>query len=294
MNNNETQGGLHKSVINWYPGHMEKAKRLIQKEYENIDIVYELVDSRIPKSSKINNIFTIIGNKPKILIMTKKDLTDPVIAEKWQKYYENLNAKVIIADLNNDNDIKKIVNMTHELMEPLQIKRREKGLKDKEIKALVVGIPNVGKSTLINRLVGKKVANVGNKPGITKGLTWLKTKHNIMLLDTPGILWPKLEPIEVALNLASLFAIKTEILDVNEIAVHILNKLNKYYPNKLKERYNIEASPLGLDIEKVYEDIGTRIGAMKHGDVDYERVSNRIINDLKDEYIKGIVFDNEI
>lgn len=282
------------TTINWYPGHMEKAKRLIQKEYENIDVVYELVDSRIPKSSKINNIFTIIGNKPKILIMTKKDLTDLEMAEKWQKYYENLNTKVILADLNDDFDIKRIVNMTHELMEPIQEKRRAKGLKDKEARVLVVGIPNVGKSTLINRLAGKKVASVGNRPGITKGLTWLKTKHNIVLLDTPGILWPKLEPIEVALNLAALSAIKIEILDANEIAVHILNKLNKYYPNLLEMRYNIKTSPLGLDIEEAYNIIGRNIGAMRHNEVDYERVSNRIINDIKDEYIKGIVFDNEI
>lgn len=286
--------GLQKSVINWYPGHMEKAKRLMIKEYKNIDIVYELIDARIPKSSKIKNIYDIIGNKPKILIMTKKDLTDTEAVEKWVKYYENLNTKVIVADLNNENDLKKIINTTHELMEEMQAKRESKGMNKKEVRVLVVGIPNVGKSTLINKLVGKKVVTVGNKPGITKGLTWLKTPHNIMLLDTPGILWPKLENNEVALNLAAFFSIKTEILDVNEVAVHILNKLNKYYPNKLKERYGIEQNPLGLDFEMVYNELGRKMGATKNNEVDYERVSNRIINDVKDEYIKGILFDNEI
>lgn len=279
--------------INWYPGHMEKTKRLLIKEYKNIDIVYELIDARIPRSSKISNIYDIIGKIPKILIMTKKDLTDMSFIENWVKYYENLGSKVILADLNNSNDIKLIIDATHELMREIQEKRQEKGMKEKAVRVLVIGIPNVGKSTLINKMVGRKVANVGNKPGITKSITWLKTNHNIMLLDTPGILAPRLDNQEVALNLASLFAIKTEILDVNEVAIHILNKLNKYYPEKLKERYGIEAH-YELDFEAIYEELGKKMGAIIGGEVDYERVSNRIINDLKDEYIKGIVFDHEI
>lgn len=294
MNNSDKKNVLNKSVINWYPGHMEKAKRLMIKEYKNIDMVYELVDARIPKSSKIKNIYDIIGNKPKLLIMTKKDLTDPIKIEGWMKYYENIGSKVVLADLNNDNDIKKIVNETHKMMEELQLKREEKGMNKKEIRVLVVGIPNVGKSTLINKLVGKRVANVGNKPGITKGLVWLKTSHNIALLDTPGILWPKIDNNEIGLNLASIFSIKTEILDVNEVAVHIINKLNRYYPEKLKERYNIEPSNIELDFEAIYEDLGKKMGAIRNGEPDYERISNRIINDIKDEYIKGVVFDNEI
>ena len=285
---------LKNTTINWYPGHMEKAKRLMIKEYKNIDMVYELVDARIPKSSKIKNIYDIIGNKPKLLIMTKKDLTDPIKIEGWIKYYENIGSKVVLADLNNDNDIKKIVNETHKMMEELQLKREEKGMNKKEIRVLVVGIPNVGKSTLINKLVGKRVANVGNKPGITKGLVWLKASHNIALLDTPGILWPKIDNNEIGLNLASIFSIKTEILDVNEVAVHIINKLNRYYPEKLKERYNIEPSNIELDFEAIYEDLGKKMGAIRNGEPDYERISNRIINDIKDEYIKGVVFDNEI
>ena len=288
MNNEEKV--FQKSQINWYPGHMEKAKRLMINEARNVDIIYELIDSRIPMSSKINNIFDIIGNKPKILIMTKKDLTDPKKIEGWIKYYESMNTKVVLADLYNNDDIKKIIKLTHELMETVQENRISKGLKEKEIKALVVGIPNVGKSTLINRLVGRKVANVGNKPGITKGLTWLKTNHNIILLDTPGILWPKFENNEIALNLASFTSIKTEVLDVNEVAVHILKKLNRLYPNILKEEYGIDHNN-ELDILEAFDKIGRKIGAMKNGEIDYERVSNRIINDIKDEYIKGVIFD---
>ena len=283
----------NKTNINWYPGHMEKAKRLMINEYKNIDVVYELIDSRIPKSSKITNINDIIGNKPRILIMTKKDLTDLSSVNYWVKYYEELGYKVILADLENKTDINKIIDATHELMENIQKKRLEKGLNKKEVRVLVVGIPNVGKSTLINKLAGRKVATVGNKPGVTKGLTWLKTNHGIMLLDTPGILWPKFDNEVTALNLASFFSIKTEILDVNEIAVYILKELNKYYPEKLEERYNIKSSDDELDFEEIYDKIGRKIGAVRGGEVDYERVSNRIINDIKDEYIKGIMFDNE-
>ena len=279
--------------INWYPGHMAKAKRLMMKEYKHIDVVYELVDSRIPKSSKIANIYDIIGNKPKILIMTKKDLADEEMANRWVKYYEGLGTKVLLVDLNKEEDILKIVNMTHELAREMQEKRGEKGLLEKDVRVLVVGIPNVGKSTLINKMVGRRVAEVGNRPGVTKGLVWLNTKHHIILLDTPGILWPKLEQQEVALNLAAFSAIKTEILDENEVAVHILKKLNKYYPEKLKERYGITPDSVQLDFEEAYNTIAKKIGAKRGEDVDYERVSNYIINDLKNEAIKGVVFDHE-
>ena len=280
--------------INWYPGHMAKAKRLMQKEYKHIDVVYELVDSRIPKSSKIANIYDIIGNKPKILIMTKKDLADAEMAERWVKYYENLGTKVLLVDLNRDEDILRIVAATRELAQSIQDKREEKGLIKKDIRVLVVGIPNVGKSTLINKMVGRKVAEVGNKPGVTKGLVWLNTKYDITLLDTPGILWPKLEPQELALNLASFSAIKTEVLDENEVAVHILNKLNKYYPDKLRERYGITPSPVLLDIEGAYHVIARGMGAIRNGEIDYEKVSNRIINDVKSGLVKGVVFDHEL
>ena len=280
--------------INWYPGHMAKAKRLMKEEQELVDVVYELIDSRIPKSSKIGNIYDIIGNKPKIIIMTKKDLTDQEIALRWVKYYENLGNKVLLVDLNNDEDILRIVKLTHEFTEELQQKREAKGLKRKDIRVLVMGIPNVGKSTLINKMVGRNVAEVANRPGVTKGLVWLSTKHNITLLDTPGILEPRLEQKETALNLAAFSAIKTEILDENEVAVHILNKLNKYYPDKLKERYGIDADQTGLNFEEVYEILAKNMGAYRHQEVDYEKVSNRIINDIRNNYIKGIVFDHEL
>ena len=274
--------------INWYPGHMAKTRRLIKEKFGLIDIVYELIDARIPYSSKIKDIYDVILDKTKIIIMTKKDLCDLKVTTKWIKYYENLGAKVLLVDLNNNNDFKKIIDLTHEMTKEIQEKRQNKKMKDKDIHALVIGIPNVGKSTLINKMANKHVAEVGNNPGVTKNLKWLKTPYNIQLLDTPGILWPKLSEANVALNLASMTSIKQEILPIDEVAVHILKTLSEYYPNILKERYKLDKF---LDIEETYQIIGSNIGAIKNGEVDYDRVSNKIINDIKLEYIKGITFD---
>ena len=278
--------------INWYPGHMAKARRIIQEKYPMIDIVYEVVDARIPFSSKIKDIYDLIGKKKKILIMTKKDLCDEQATSSWVKYYENLGTPTLVLNLNNPQEIQKLIDLTHELTKDIQEKRSEKGLNKKEIRALVVGIPNVGKSTLINRMCGKNIAKVQNHPGVTQNVTWLKTKSDIILLDTPGLLWPKFSSDEEALNLSACTAIKESVLPVNQVAVHMLKKLSSYYPGILRDVYGVDRV-IDENIESVYETIAKKYGFMQHGEVDYERVSTKIVRDIATEKVKGITLDRK-
>ena len=278
-------------IPQWYPGHMNKARKEMIELLPQVDLVYEIIDARIPKSSKIVDIDNIVRNKPRILIMSKVDLCDLNETNKWKDYYESLGYKVVLVNFNDNNDFKKIVTATKELAEEINQKRVNKGLRPKELRALVVGIPNVGKSTFINKMAGKKVAQTGNMPGVTKNLVWLKTNYSIILLDTPGILWPKFETLELGMNLASFAAIKIDILDKHEVAMHILNKLSELYPNILKERYGIDEFNMDI-VEESYEVIGKKYGCLiKGGEIDYERVSNQIINDVRNEAVKGITFD---
>ena len=290
-NSESNQESFPKVSINWYPGHMAKTKRLISENINLIDIVYEVIDARIPYSSKIRDIDTILKDKPKILVVTKMDLCDEGETDKFLDKYKKEGYIVVPVDLVSGRNVNEIINKTKELLKPLDEKRIAKGLKKRSYRALIVGIPNVGKSTLINRLVGKKATQVGNKPGVTKNLNWVRINNDIELLDSPGILWPRLDDNEVALNLASMSAIKEEILKLSDISIHILNKLNDHYSDKLKERYNID-SVNKEDYLETLDIIGKKRGCLlKGGIVDYDKVYSAIVRDIKDANIKGITFD---
>lgn len=281
---------MNNNPINWYPGHMAKTKREIREKLNLIDIVYEVIDARMPKSSKIVDIDDLIKNKPRLLIMTKYDLCDKNETNKFIKYYEELGYQVIPVDLMSGTNVSKIIDASEEVLKEENEKRKAKGLKPRNIRALILGVPNAGKSTLINRLVGKKSAGVGNKPGFTKSLSWIRIHKNIDLLDTPGILWPKLEDQESAHILASFSSIKEEILNEDQIAFFILRKLYELYPKALEERYGI--SELDEDLIEAYDMIASRRGALTKGGVaDYERVSRIILQDFKNGYFGPITFD---
>lgn len=278
-----------KTSINWYPGHMAKTKREIKEKIDLIDIVFEVLDARVPYSSKNNDIEPLIINKPRVIIMTKIDLCDIEKTNKWIKYYEDKGCIVIPMDLINNPNTKIIFDRIKPLIEEINTKRKNKGLKERKARILILGVPNVGKSTLINRLVGKKATNVGNKPGITKSLEWIRINDKVELLDTPGILWPKFNDEEVAYNLASMTAIKEEVLDIEELAIYIIKKLLLEYPNNIINRYSITEKE---DIVEILDQIGKKIGAIRNNETDYDRVYRRVIKDLQEGYLGKITFDN--
>lgn len=287
---NSLNNGMGKTVINWYPGHMAKTKREIIEKLNLIDVVYEVIDARMPLSSKIVDIDELIKDKPRILVMTKYDLCDKIETDKIIKYYENMGYKVVPVDLMSGLNVKRILDYTKEIMDIENKKRESKGMKPRAARALIVGVPNAGKSTLINRLVGKKSAGVGNTPGFTKSLSWIRINKDVELLDSPGILWPKMENQEAAHVLACLSSIKEEILDTDAIAAFILKKLYELYPDRLEDRYGIVE--LDEDLIESYDMIAKKRGALSRGGVaDYDKVSNVIIRDLKNGYFGNITFD---
>ena len=281
---------MNNNPINWYPGHMAKTKREIREKINLIDIIYEVIDARMPISSKIKDIDDLIKDKPRILIMTKYDLCDKKETDKFISYYECLGYKVVPVDLANNKNVKKVLELSESVSKELNEKRKSKGLKPRNLRALIIGIPNVGKSTLINRLVGKKAAGVGNKPGFTKSLSWIRINKDIDLLDSPGILWPKLENQYEARILAIFSSIKEEILNKEDLALFSIDILTKLYKEKLESRYNIKVDNM-TNIE-IMEEIAKKRGCVTKGNItDYERVSSIILNDIKNNAFKEITLD---
>lgn len=267
--------------INWYPGHMKKTKDLVRENLKLVDVVVELLDSRIPFSSRNPDIDLLAGSKPRVVILNKSDLSDRSKLDKWIKYYKDKGIKAIPIDTIKGIGLNKLIdeckNVTKEKMDTL----KDKGRKERPIRIMIVGVPNVGKSSIINKLTGRKSAVTGDKPGVTKGKQWVRLKGNLELLDTPGILWPKFEDQQVALNLAFCRAIKDEILDVETLALRLIGKLMEIEPEKLKTRYKLEK--LGDSDIETMDMIGKKRGFITgRKEIDYTRVATTVLNEFRD------------
>lgn len=276
--------------VNWYPGHMAKTRKEITSILSLVDIVIEVIDARIPLSSRIPDLSKLTREKRSIIVFNKYDLCDKEETDKWIKKYTNEGSVCVTCDSKNSNDYKKIINEVNKLMIEINDKRKKKGLLPKKAKCIVIGVPNVGKSTLINKFAGKNILGVGNKPGVTKNLSTIKINDNIDLVDTPGILWPKFQSQFLALNLSSMTIVKEDILSTIDVAIHILSMLDKYYPEILKSNFGIDHYN-NDEVEELFEKISKNKNIPVNGEVDYDRVSLVILNSIKQEKIKNITFD---
>ena len=228
--------------VQWYPGHMTKAKRQMQEDIKLIDLIIELVDARVPLSSRNPDIDELGKNKSRLILLNKSDLADERQNEAWKTYFQAKGFYVVKVDSRNGSGMKAINNVIQEACKEKMERDRKRGILNRPVRAMVVGIPNVGKSTFINALAGKACAKTGNKPGVTKGKQWIRLNKNVELLDTPGILWPKFEDQTVGLRLAFIGSIKDEILQTEELASELVKFLNQSYPGVLEEKYTIESS----------------------------------------------------
>lgn len=272
--------------IQWYPGHMFKTMKELKVSLSLVDVVVVLLDARIPKSSMNPKLLDLISNKPILYILNKSDLADQHQTQLFIQSFKNQGMHAIHVSSLDARMPVKVIKALDTIMEPLQEKRNQKGLKDKIYKVLISGIPNVGKSTFINALTKKKVTKTGNTPGVTKQLQWIRIHPKIELLDSPGVLWPKFEDDMVALNLALTGAIKDKILPLDEVVFYGLEYLIKTYPEALKERYDITS------LDDALFKIATKRGALlKGGHIDEDRVYHLFLTDLRSNKLGGLTFD---
>lgn len=267
--------------IQWYPGHMTKTKRMMVENISLVDIVIELLDARIPLSSKNPDIDELAKNKQRIIILNKVDLADEKLTEQWVNYFEEKGFKVIKVNSVTGKGLNSITEVSKELMAEKIERLKKRGRIFVPTRAMIAGIPNVGKSTLINRFVGKATAKTGDKPGVTRGKQWVKIKKDFELLDTPGILWPKFDDQRVGLKLAFTGAVNDDILDSYTLAVNLIDYLRKKYPERLKERYKLEFDD-SHSSDKILEQIGENRGfKIKGGEVDTKRAAEILIDEFR-------------
>ncbi len=275
--------------INWYPGHMKKTKELLKEQLKLVDVVWELLDARIPRSSKNPDIDPIVQGKPKIIILNKKDLADPRVTEDWVRHFKEQGITALPMNSIDSSSANQLLNESKHLLADKLAARLAKGIKREVIRAMIVGIPNVGKSSMINKYAKKKSARTGNKPGVTKGKQWVRIQKDLEMLDTPGILWPRLDDKKAALNLAFVGTIKDEIMDRETLGLKLVETLMKNYPKDLYNRYGLEEPEEGVTALDIMDTIAKKRGCMFKGDeVDYLRVANVLLDEFRGGMIAKI------
>ena len=275
--------------VQWYPGHMTKAKRQMQEDIKLIDLVIELVDARVPLSSRNPDIDELGKNKYRLILMNKADLADQEQTKKWSEYFRQKGFYVVALDARKKNSMKQITDVIMEACKEKIERDRKRGILNRPVRAMVVGIPNVGKSTFINSFAGKACAKTGNKPGVTRGKQWIRLNKNVELLDTPGILWPKFEDQEVGLRLAMIGAINDEILNTDELALELIKMLRKDYPKILEERYHLTNMEKDLDI--LLEIAKNRNCIGKGNELDYSKAAKLLIEEFRSGAIGNITLE---
>ena len=265
--------------VQWYPGHMTKAKRQMQEDIKLIDLIIELVDARVPLSSRNPDIDELGKNKSRLILLNKSDLADERQNEAWKTYFQAKGFYVVKVDSRNGSGMKAINNVIQEACKEKIERDRRRGIKNRPIRAMVVGIPNVGKSTFINTFAGRACAKTGNKPGVTKGKQWIRLNKSVELLDTPGILWPKFEDQQVGLRLALIGAIKDEILNIDELALELIAILTEHYPGVLHARYEVEEDQTPANI---IEQIAVKRNCIQKGnELDYTKAANLLLEEFR-------------
>ena len=289
MNNLEKQGGDNKSVINWYPGHMTKAVRQMKEDIKLIDLVIELLDARIPLSSRNPDIDDLGKNKARLVLLNKSDLADETDNNKWIQYFKDKGIIALKINSKNKQGIKEINNAVQIACKEKIERDKKRGIINRPVRAMVVGIPNVGKSTFINAYAGRAAAKTGNKPGVTKGKQWIKLNKNLELLDTPGILWPKFDNQTIGMHLAFIGSINDNILDVTELAYQLVKLLATTYPKVVVERYKIEGHEDPLQV--MYQVAEVRGCKLKGNQPDLEKTSKIIMDDFRAGKLGRITLD---
>lgn len=293
MKNNENKKETQNQTnINWYPGHMARARREIGEAVKLVDVVFEIIDARIPRASRNPILNEIIGEKPRVIVLNKADLADKEATQKWIKYFNSKNQIAVVADSNQGKGIKEATDAAYKLMADKISKQVEKGRTGAGIKAMIVGIPNVGKSTFINKAAKKQTAEVGNKPGVTRKNQWVRLSENINLLDTPGVLWPKFDDEVLARHLAYIGTIKDEILDTEELALRLIEELLVNHKRELYARYKI-ADDFEYDMSyEVMDEIGRKRGCLvRGGEIDYTKVANIVLDEFRNGKIGNITLE---